>query len=118
MSNKAIVLKIPMLLGLLPLVIIWQLLVFIYNAVSGITVTATIIKGWLSNDYPYLEWLKRDLADCESILELGCGRYSPLLKVGAGPRTVAVDIWKPYINMHRAANSYSRCIEANILTMD
>ena len=118
MNNKAIVLKIPMLLGLLPLVIIWQLLVFIYNAVSGITVTVAILKGWLSNDYPYLVWLKRDLADCESILELGCGRYSPLLKVGAGPRTVAVDIWEPYVTMHNKAKDYHTCVLGNILTMD
>jgi len=52
-----------------------------------------ILAANLHSQSVYLRWLKRDLADCESILELGCGSDSPLLKIGYGYKTHAVDIW-------------------------
>jgi len=64
-----------------------------------------------------LDWLKDDLADCESILELGCGSYSPLLKIGVGARTEAVDIWDPYVIKHNQKHDYKLCWQADILTM-
>lgn len=110
MSNKAIVLKIPMLILYLPAIIFFGVLIP--------SLIKVIFKSWLSNDYPYLEWLNDDLADCENILELGCGRASPLLKIGAGKRTDAVDIWQPYVTMHNEAGDYRYCKQENILTMD
>lgn len=76
-----------------------------------------VLGDWLRNDYPYLEWLKRDLADCNSILELGCGRNSPILKIGYGHKTDAVDIFEPYIELHNKQGDYRNCTLANILTM-
>lgn len=77
-----------------------------------------VVKDWLVNSYPYLEWLKRDLADCESILELGCGSNSPLLKIGYGYKTDAVDIWQPYVDAHNERGDYRKCEQADILAMD
>jgi len=65
----------------------------------------------------YLRWLERDLADCESILELGCGSYPPLLKIGLGHKTHAVNIWEPYIQKHIKEGNYSHCWQEDILTM-
>jgi hypothetical protein len=76
-----------------------------------------MVRRNLHSQSAYLDWLKDDLKDCESILELGCGSYSPLLKIGAGPRTDAVDIFQPYIDKHNQAGDYRTCRLANILTM-
>ena len=77
-----------------------------------------ILRVWLNRDYSYLRWLRRDLADCESILELGCGSNSPILRIGLGSRTDAVDIWQPYVDKHNAAQHYRQCFYGDILTLD
>lgn len=76
-----------------------------------------IVRVWLHNDYSYLQWLKRDLADCKRILELGCGRNSPILKIGYGHKTDAVDIWQPYVELHTRQGDYRKCEQADILEM-
>jgi len=76
-----------------------------------------ILAANLHSQSVYLRWLKRDLADCESILELGCGSDSPLLKIGYGYKTHAVDIWEPYVTKHTLAGNYKSCSLDNILTM-
>lgn len=76
-----------------------------------------VIRVRAHRDYSYKEWLKRDLADCETVLELGCGRNSPLLQIGYGRRTIAVDIFKPYVELHNRNGDYCACTEADILDM-
>jgi hypothetical protein len=71
--------------------------------------------GALCNKYSYLNWLRRDLRDCETILDVGCGAVSPVLKIGYGPRADAVDIFAPYVMMHRIAGNYRHCKTMNIL---
>lgn len=68
----------------------------------------------LRSESAYLDWLADSLADCESILELGCGSNSPILKIGAGPRTYAIDIWKPYVDMHNRKRDYYACEECDV----
>ena len=77
-----------------------------------------IIANNLNSKPAYLRWLERDLADCDSILELGCGSDSPLLKIGLGHKTHAVDIWEPYVTRHQRLVDYETCTVANILTMN
>ena len=82
----------------------------------------SLIKDIIANNLRslpiYLRWLERDLADCETILELGCGSYSPLLKIGLGHKIHAVDIWEPYVTKHNREGSYKSCTLDNILTMN
>lgn len=66
----------------------------------------------------YLDWLKADLSDCDSIVELGCGSNSPILKIGYGPKTDAIDVWGPYIEKHNHNHDYRSCRQANILNLD
>jgi hypothetical protein len=76
-----------------------------------------ILRVRLHRSYDYRRWLARDLADCDTILELGCGRNSPVLQVGLGKRTVAFDIWQPYVTMHQQRGSYLACVCKDILAM-
>lgn len=68
--------------------------------------------GGLIPNYIYKK-LKLELADCESILEIGCGHHSPLLTIGYGQRTTAVEIYEPYVTMHRQAGDYKEVILAD-----
>ena len=77
-----------------------------------------IVKGWYNSRSEYLTWLKHDLADCNSILELGCGSYSPLLKIGYGFKTDALDIFQPYVDKHNAAHNFRKCWQADICNME
>ena len=77
---------------------------------------------WLDKHYYYYGWLKRDLADCETILELGCGppggfiqTISPLLQIDYGKKTDALDIWQPYVDAHIRIGDYNKCFRADIL---
>lgn len=86
----------------------------VFTTISGIL---AIIRVRLHREWEYKRWLKRDLADCETILELGCGSNSPILQIGYGQRTTAVDIFEPYIKKHNQNNDYKICYQANILDM-
>lgn len=77
-----------------------------------------MVKRNLNGQSAYLDWLRDDLADCDSILELGCGSYSPILKIGYGYKTDAVDIFEPYITKHCRNKDYHSCRLASILDMD
>lgn len=114
----AVFYKVLLLVPMLPLAIMevaYAIGVAIGRTIAGIL---SVIRVWLVNDYPYYAWLRRDLADCESILELGCGSSSPLLRIGLGQNTDAVDIFQPYIDMHNERHDYNRCSLANILEID
>ena len=71
-------------------------------------------RAFLQHDYR--TWLKRDLADCDSILELGCGSNSPILQIGYGKKTVGVDIFQPYVDVHNEHKDYQSCERADILS--
>jgi len=91
---------------------------------AEIIFTKCVSRGYyfmLSNinkRYHYLSWLKRDLADCESILELGCGVKSPILIIGLGQKTDTIDIFQPYVEAHKKAGDYNSCEQADILNYD
>lgn len=80
--------------------------------------TLAILRVHLHKDYDYKRWLKRDLADCRTILELGCGANSPLLQIGYGLKTTSMDMFQPYIDKHNRAGDYHKCFPQDILTYD
>jgi hypothetical protein len=80
--------------------------------------SAAVLRVVMHRKYEYRHWLKRDLADCTSILELGCGAKSPLLQIGYGLKTDAIDIYLPYVEMHNRNHVYKSCRQANILDME
>lgn len=77
----------------------------------------SIVRVKAHQDYDYRKWLKRDLADCQTVLELGCGANSPLLQIGDGKKTTAIEIFQPYVDMHRRNKDYYECHQGNILEM-
>jgi hypothetical protein len=85
---------------------------------SSIVGMLGIVRVWFFRDYDYRKWLKRDLRDCQSILEIGCGANSPILKIGYGRRTTAIEIFRPYVDKHNWLGSYQKCSHQDALTFD
>jgi len=109
------ILKFVVTLPVILLELIMVIPEIISTSISGLL---AIFRVWFFREYDYCEWLKRDLADCESILELGCGDHSPILYIGYGRKTDAVDIFQPYVDKHNKAGDYHMCWQADILEMD
>lgn len=67
--------------------------------------------------------LRKELADCKSVLDLGCGPSSPLKNLKKTPAmefySVGVDVFEPYIlrNVERE-KIHSKYINADILSID
>ena len=110
--------KIIKLIAILPVVMIEIAFALIEMITASITGVFGIIREWVFKDYDYRRWLKRDLEDCDVILELGCGPTSPLVHIGASCRTEGVDIWQPYVDMHNRARDYRHCKLGNLLDLD
>jgi ubiquinone/menaquinone biosynthesis C-methylase UbiE len=62
---------------------------------------------------PGKEYVKKELADCETALDLGCGPNSPL-EGTALSYTVGVDIFEPYLKECRRKKIHSSYIRADI----
>jgi len=106
------------LLAVLPIIMIEIAFALVEMITACITGVLGIIRVRFFKEYDYRNWLKRDLADCESILELGCGSNSPILQIGYGGKTNAIDIWQPYVDMHRRMKNYCEVQEGDILRME
>jgi len=62
--------------------------------------------------FPYL--LEKGLKDCHSILELGCGKSSPLQTLSGLHYKVGVDLYEPYLAESKKAKIHDQYIMADI----
>lgn len=103
-------------------ILLLSLLVLPLALVAAIPLGVRFPFEWLvmklCNTYSYLGWLRRDLVDCKTILDVGCGASSPILKIGYGSKADAIDIFRPYVMMHRIAGSYHKCDVHDIMEME
>ena len=117
--SKNKLLLIPWLMGMFPLFVLAMATLALGHLANVFASRIYYIAlAWLDENYHYIEWLRRDLADCETILELGCGSNSPILKIGYGKRTDAIDIWHPYIKKHNKKGDYRNCWPYDVLEFD
>lgn len=68
--------------------------------------------------FPLEYLLLRDLMDCESVLDLGCGRHSMVPIVGGHIRTVGVEGFKPHYELALEKKRHSEYIFHDITTID
>lgn len=61
--------------------------------------------------------LQRELRDCKSVLDLGCGPSSPVQYCSV-PESVGVEPFKPYYERALAAKTHSRLINATAADLD
>ena len=58
--------------------------------------------------------LQRELADCESVLDLGCGPDSPLQYCKNIKKSVGVEAFKPYMEESRSKRIHTEYLEKKI----
>lgn len=65
----------------------------------------------LYNVYFYGGMIFKNLNDCNTILEVGCGKESIILRTGLNKTKIitAIDIYEPYIKAHRLLKDYTIC---------
>ena len=105
------------ILAILPIALLEVILGVFFTLIGTMVGFMSAIRIRVFRSYDYRNWLKRDLADCDVILELGCGRNSPLVQIGDSHRTDAFDIWQPCVDMHNRTGSYRHCYQADILKL-
>jgi SAM-dependent methyltransferase len=59
-------------------------------------------------------WLKSELADCKSVLDLGCGQSSLLQYVRHLDYSLGVEYWQPYIDESRYRQIHTDYMQADI----
>jgi len=62
--------------------------------------------------------LKRELSDCKTVLDLGCGPNSPLQYCEGITYSVGVDVYPPYLETARKKQIHSEYVTGLILDMD
>jgi len=62
----------------------------------------------------FLHLLKKELKDCYSILELGCGNNSPLKTLNKRHYLVGVDLHEPYLKESKKIGIHNKYIKADI----
>ncbi len=61
--------------------------------------------------------LKRELADCRTVLDLGCGQDSPIQNCSWLERTVGVESFGPYLERSRANGIHTEYIQDSITNL-
>lgn len=75
-----------------------------------------LIFGRLQNHY--VRELEKALVDCHSILDVGCGAYSPIQHFSKDKFTVGVDAFQPSIDRSKAAGIHNEYKLMDILDLD
>lgn len=58
--------------------------------------------------------LRRELTDCESVLDLGCGPQSPVAQCGSFRRSVGVEAFEPYYKLAKQRRTHSELLQKRI----
>lgn len=67
----------------------------------------------------FLYWnLSRLLRDCDSVVDLGCGECSPLVRANRHFTSVGVDAYLPSITKSKNLKIHDRYINCNLLSID
>ena len=77
------------------------------------------LVAWLHLSYrAWLRLMTAELASCESVLDVGCGKRSPLPDVPGRYRSVGVDAHPPALEASRAAGLHDDYLEQDVRRLD
>ena len=60
-----------------------------------------------------INYFKRELQDCQTVLDLGCGKNS-LIRLCAVPYSIGIELFKPYLEESKGKGIHSEYILANV----
>jgi len=62
--------------------------------------------------------LKKELKDCQTVLDLGCGPSSPIKNIKNIKYSVGVELFTPYLNLSKKQKIHNKYFQKNILDLD
>lgn len=62
--------------------------------------------------------LKKELSDCKSVLDLGCGPSSPLKNIKNIDYSVGVELFKPYLDISKKQKIHTKYLQKDILNLN
>jgi ubiquinone/menaquinone biosynthesis C-methylase UbiE len=62
--------------------------------------------------------LQKELKDCDTVLDLGCGPSSPLKNCKNIKFSLGVEAFKPYLNISKKQKIHTQYLQKNILSLD
>ena len=83
-----------------------------------------LIKKLYSNKifeklFPTLNYcLKKELRDCETVLDLGCGPDSPIQYISNIKHSVGVETWKPYLDLSKNKKIHNVYMDKKLQELD
>jgi len=81
-----------------------------------------ILKMNLNFIYPIFHpldyCLKKELKNCSTVLDLGCGPSSPLKNIKNITYSVGVELFTPYLELSKSQKIHSKYLQKNILDLD
>lgn len=69
-------------------------------------------------EYFFYKTLEKELTNCQSVLDVGCGNSSPLGKVKKTFHSVGVDVYKPNIDESKKTGIHDRYKLGDVLAID
>lgn len=76
-------------------------------------------SGYFGRIFHTLDYcLQKELADCESVLDLGCGPSSPLQHCKNIKRSVGVEVFEPYLEKSRSKKIHTEYIQKDLMELD
>lgn len=64
------------------------------------------------------KYLNKELRDCNSVLDLGCGNHSPLQLVKREHYKVGVELYAPYIKESKAKGIHDKYIKEDVMKLN
>jgi SAM-dependent methyltransferase len=61
--------------------------------------------------------LQKELKDCHTVLDLGCGPSSPLKNIKNITQSVGVELFKPYLDLSKKQKIHTQYLQKNILEL-
>jgi len=85
-----------------------------WKRLAKLLVRSKSIKTIYRKCFPsFTDYLKKELLDCESVLDLGCG-YDSLIQYCSVPFSVGVDLFNPYLEESKRRNIHNKYIKDDI----
>ena len=94
----------------------------IYTTLGEISRLKLILKTYLEPLYDklfpgWIEILKREISDCQTILDLGCGYNSPLNNCQTS-FSLGVEFFEPYLEESQKKSLHNQYLKADVRTVD
>jgi hypothetical protein len=65
-----------------------------------------------------IKYLRRELADCDTVLDLGCGCDSPIQYCNTTLSSVGVELFEPYLRESSRKHIHSQYLQADVMKLE